>query len=57
MDYCTIYAREKLEKAITKKGRKLIYLLPYSLDVYPWRIYSKNLKIFYVLSRQVIIKS
>ena len=34
MDNCTIHAREKVEKAITKKGAKLIYLLPYSPDFY-----------------------
>jgi transposase len=35
MDNCTIHTSEEIEKAIKKKGAKLIYLSPYSPDFSP----------------------
>ena len=35
MDNCTIHIAEEVEKAIQKKGAKLIYLSPYSPDFSP----------------------
>lgn len=35
MDNCTIHTGEEIEKAIKKKGAKLIYLSPYSPDFSP----------------------
>jgi transposase len=35
MDNCTIHTGEEVEKAIKKKGAKLIYLSPYSPDFSP----------------------
>ena len=57
MDNCTIHTGEEVEKAIKKKGAKLIYLSPYSPDFSQLKIYGQNLKIFSVLSRHLIIKS
>jgi len=35
MDNCTIHTGEEVEKALKKKGAKLIYLSPYSPDFSP----------------------
>ena len=35
MDNCTIHTGEEIEKAITEKGARLIYLSPYSPDFSP----------------------
>ncbi|WP_445304880.1 transposase [Microcoleus sp. S36b_A4] len=44
MDNCTINTGETIEKAIKKKGAKLIYLSPYSPDFLPIENLCSKLK-------------